>query len=60
MVLIFNLLSHRTRSDGTNAIVARWNAIVVYQAMEGASKSIHVHWSYMKPELKTPVSERRS
>ena len=48
MVLIFNLLSHRTRSDGTNAIVARWKATAVYRAMEGTWKSIHVHWSHIK------------
>jgi hypothetical protein len=59
-VLTFNLLSHRTRSDGTDAIVARWNATAVYRAMEGTWKSIHVHWSYIKPELKTPVSEEMS
>ena len=56
-VLTFNLISHRTQPDGTDAIVARWNATAVYRAMGGAWKSIHVHWSYIKPELKIPISE---
>jgi len=59
-VLTFNLLSHRTQPDGRDAIVARWNATAVYRAMEGTWKSIHVHWSYIKPELKAPVSEEAS
>lgn len=59
-VLTFNLLSYRTQADGTEAIVARWNATAVYRAIEGTWKSIHVHWSYMTPELTTPVSEERS
>src|SRR2546430_2796559 len=29
VVLTFNRLSHRTRSNGTDAIVARWNATPV-------------------------------
>ena len=58
-VLIFNLLSHRARPDGTDAIVARWNATAVYRAMGGMWKSIHVHWSYIKPEL-TPASGEKS
>jgi ketosteroid isomerase-like protein len=56
-VLSFNLLSHRAQPDGTEVIVARWNATAVYRAMEGTWKSIHVHWSYIKPVLKVPVSE---
>ena len=59
-VLTFNLLSYRTQPGGTDAIIARWNATAVYRAMEGTWKSIHVHWSYIKPELKTPISEEVS
>ena len=56
-VLTFNLISHRTQPDGIDAIIARWNATAVYRAMGGTWKSIHVHWSYIKPELKTSISE---
>jgi ketosteroid isomerase-like protein len=59
-VLTFTLLSYRTQPNGTEVIVARWNASAVYRVMERTWKSIHVHWSYIKPELKTPVSEEGS
>jgi ketosteroid isomerase-like protein len=59
-VLTFNLVSYRTQPEGTEVVIARWNATAVYRAMEGTWKSIHVHWSYITPELKTPVSEERS
>ena len=59
-VLTFNLLSYRTQPDGKDAVVARWNATAVYRAMDGTWKSIHVHWSFIKPELKAPVSEEAS
>ena len=59
-VLTFNLLSYRTQPDGTEAPIARWNATAVYRAMQRTWKSIHVHWSYIKPELTAPVSEETS
>jgi ketosteroid isomerase-like protein len=59
-VLTFNLLSYRMRPDGTEAVVARWNATAVYRATNGTWHSIHVHWSFIQPELKAPVSEEAS
>jgi ketosteroid isomerase-like protein len=59
-VLTFNLLSHRTQPDGKDAVIARWNSTSVYRRMNGTWKVIHSHWSYIKPELKTPVSESTS
>ena len=56
-VLTFNLLSHRMQPDGAEVTIASWNATAVYRAIDGTWKSIHVHWSYIKPELKTAVSE---
>ena len=51
-------LSHSAGRE--RRVVARWNATAVYRAMEGTWKSIHVHWSFIKPELKAPVSEEAS
>jgi ketosteroid isomerase-like protein len=56
-VLTFNLLSHRTQPDGSEAVIARWNSTEVYRRMNGTWRIIHSHWSYIKPELKAPVSE---
>ena len=59
-VLTFNLVSYQTRPDGVEAAVARWNATAVYRATNGTWRSIHVHWSFIQPELQTPVSEAAS
>jgi ketosteroid isomerase-like protein len=56
-VLSFNLVSYQKKPDGTEPPVARWNATAVYRRAGGTWKSIHVHWSFLKPELKAPVSE---
>jgi ketosteroid isomerase-like protein len=59
-VLTFNLVSYQTRSDGSDAVVARWNATAVYAIVDGRWRSLHAHWSFIQPELKTPVSEAAS
>ena len=59
-VLTFNLHSYRTQPDGSDAVVARWNATAVYRAVGRTWRSIHVHWSFIQPELKAPVSEEAS
>ena len=59
-VLTFNLLSYRTGADGKEAVVARWNSTEVYRETAGTWRIIHVHWSYLKPELKWAVQETTS
>ena len=56
-VLTFNLLSYRTQPDGKEAVVARWNSTEIYSRIAGAWKLTHSHWSYIKPDLKAPVTE---
>lgn len=56
-VLSFNLLSYQKQPDGSEPVVARWNATAVYRRSGRMWKSIHVHWSFVKPELKARVSE---
>ena len=58
-VLTFNLLSYRVDAEGKETVVGRWNSTEVYHATGGAWRIIHVHWSYLKPELKTALSEKR-
>jgi ketosteroid isomerase-like protein len=55
-VLSYNLVSHARRSSG-DSIVVRWNSTAVYRRISGRWKMIHSHWSYTKPEVKTPISE---
>ena len=56
-VLPFNLLSYRTGADAKETVVGRWNSTEVYHRIAGTWSIIHVHWSFIKPELKKPVAE---
>ena len=56
-VLSFNLVSYQKKPDGTEPPVALWNSTAVYRRTGGTWTSVHVHWSFLKPELKAPVSE---
>jgi ketosteroid isomerase-like protein len=50
-VLTYNLRSHARRPDGSWTWV-QWNSTVVYRKLGATWKSVHSHWSYVKPELK--------
>jgi len=52
-VLTYNLVSHGRGPDG-KAITARWNSTVVYRQIDRRWQIVHSHWSFTKPELKTP------
>ena len=56
-VLSFTLLSYQKQPDGSEPVVARWNSTAVYRRAGDTWKSVHVHWSYLKPELRAPVTE---
>jgi ketosteroid isomerase-like protein len=56
-VLSFNLQSYQKQPDGSEPVVARWNSTAVYRRTGGTWKSIHVHWSFIKPELKALATE---
>lgn len=58
-VLTFNLLSYRTGADGKETVIGRWNSTEIYRKTGGTWRIIHVHWSYLKPELKSAFSETR-
>jgi ketosteroid isomerase-like protein len=55
-VLTFNLINYGKREDGTEEVRVRWNSTEVYALIEGKWKIVHSHWSYIKPELKQPLS----
>ncbi len=55
-VLSYNLVSYAKRPNGGSVIV-RWNSTAVYGRIGGKWKFIHSHWSYTKPELKSPNPE---
>ncbi len=56
-LLTFNLVSYVTGPDGKEVAIARWNSSELYGRVEGQWRIVHSHWSYIKPELKQPVTE---
>lgn len=55
-LLTFNLVSYAKQDDGRERPVARWNSSELYARIDGQWRIVHSHWSYIKPELKTPVT----
>lgn len=57
-VLSFQLISYGKKTpDGPEITLARWNSTAVYRHTEAGWKTVHAHWSYIRPELKEPVLE---
>jgi ketosteroid isomerase-like protein len=56
-LLTFNLVSYVTQPDGKEGAIARWNSSELYGRVNGQWRIVHSHWSYIKPELKQPVTE---
>jgi ketosteroid isomerase-like protein len=55
-VLTFNLINYARREDGTEGVLVRWNSTEAYARIEGRWGIVHSHWSYVKPELKQPLT----
>ena len=55
-VLTFNLVSYRT-DDGRERVVSSWNSTEAYRRTPRGWRIFHSHWSYIRPELKEPVTE---
>ena len=56
-LLTFNLVSYRRRADGTEHAIAHWNSSELYARIDGTWRIVHSHWSFVKPDLKQPMSE---
>ena len=55
-VLTFNLVNYRRHADGSEQPVVGWNSTEIYRRVDGRWRIIHSHWSYVKPELREPIS----
>ena len=53
-ILSYRLVSYVKKPDGSEFAAAKWNSTQVFRRMNGAWKSVHVHWSFTQPELKNP------
>lgn len=47
-VLSYNLISHVTAADGKPGTV-QWNSTVVFVRQDRGWRSVHSHWSYIRP-----------
>jgi len=56
-LLTFNLVNYRRLPAGSERPVIRWNSTEVYARIDGRWRLVHSHWSYVKPELKHPLSD---
>ena len=56
-ILTFNLVSYRRRPDATEDAIAHWNSTETYARIDGQWRIVHSHWSFVRPDLKQPVSE---
>lgn len=56
-ILTFNLVSYRQGADGTDYAIAHWNSTETYARVDGSWRIVHSHWSFVRPELKQPISE---
>ena len=55
-ILTFNLISRRSRFNGSPRADVAWNSTEVYRRVDGAWKIIHSHWSFTKPQLVGPTT----
>ena len=56
-ILTFNLVSYRRQEDGTERAISHWNSTETYARVDGRWRIVHSHWSFVKPDLKQPMSE---
>ena len=55
-LLSFNLVSYRT-DDGRERVISSRNSTEAYRRTPAGWRIFHSHWSFIKPELKSPLSE---
>jgi uncharacterized protein (TIGR02246 family) len=57
VVLTYNLQNYARQVDGTERPTTRWNSSAVFRRIDGKWRTIHSHWSYTKPDVRTPGSQ---
>jgi uncharacterized protein (TIGR02246 family) len=51
-VLTYNLVDYSKQADGSEKAIMRWNSTAVFRRIDGKWRTIHSHWSFVKPEVK--------
>jgi uncharacterized protein (TIGR02246 family) len=55
-VLTYNIQNYARQADGTERPTTRWNVTEVFRRIDGRWRTIHSHFSYTKPDVRTPGS----
>src|SRR5437879_2832819 len=55
-LLTFNLVNYGKQPGAPERVLTSWNSTVFYRRIGGTWKIIHIHWSFIKSELKQPGS----
>jgi uncharacterized protein (TIGR02246 family) len=52
-VLTYRIQNYSRQADGTERPTTRWNVTEVFRRMDGRWRTIHSHFSYTKPDVRT-------
>jgi uncharacterized protein (TIGR02246 family) len=55
-VLSYNIVNYVKQPGGSEKAIQRWNSTAVYRLMDGRWRTIHSHFSYTKPDIKTDTA----
>ena len=56
-VLTYNLQNYQRQADGTERPTNRWNSSAIFRRIDGRWRTIHSHWSFTKPDVRSPGSQ---
>jgi ketosteroid isomerase-like protein len=56
-VLTYNLQNYARQADGSERPANRWNSSTVFRRIDGKWRTIHSHWSFTKPDIRSPGSQ---
>lgn len=55
-LLTFNLVNYGKPPNKAEQPLSRWNSSEVYRRVDGKWVIVHSHWSFIKPDVKSPDS----
>lgn len=56
-VLTYQIQNYARQADGTERPTTRWNVSEVFRRSDGKWRTIHSHFSYTKPAVRSPGSQ---
>lgn len=56
-ILTYRIQNYARQADGTERPTTRWNVTEVFRRIDGTWRTVHSHFSYTKPAIRSPGSE---